>query len=207
MANNYGIITDLNEIREFIRDSTEVDEDNEWRVNLHLGEDVYVSTDEFPVKLTADNPFVCIKPGDFALLMTREYLTLPNDVMGFISIRFDYKEQGLINVSGFHVDPNFEKKLIFSVFNAGPKDIVLRKDDPIFMIFFQKLDKQCEKKHEGYSEIPAKMVNQIRGRSATLANNANRLDKIEFYVKVIGSFLVALVVMWIGFFLKSIQNP
>ena len=42
----------------------------------------------------------------------------------------------LINVSGFHVDPNYKGKLIFSAFNAGPRDIILRKLDPVFMIFF-----------------------------------------------------------------------
>ena len=116
--------------------------------------------------------------------------------MAFISIRFDYKQKGLINVSGFHVDPNYYGKIIFSVFNAGPKDIVLRYEDPVFMIFFQYIDGVKKEKKEIstplYQHIPAEMMEQIKGRSATLASNATRLDKMEFYFKIIGGTILTI---------------
>lgn len=195
-----GIISDLQKIRKFINPYSDslywrqAEEDQcTWRYKLHLGNEAYISTDDMPVNLD-EKEFVVIKPGDFALLLTEEKLKLPSDVMAFISVRFDYKQKGLINVSGFHVDPKYEGKLIFSVFNAGSKDIVLRKSDAVFMIFFQTLDgTPATKPYSGFECIPSEMVEQIRGRSVTLAANAHRIDRIELYLKIIATLVVALV--------------
>src|SRR5262249_27228938 len=46
-----------------------------------------------------------IPPGQFALLITAEVVTIPSDAIGLISIRAGIKFLGLVNVSGFHVDP------------------------------------------------------------------------------------------------------
>lgn len=76
--------------------------------DLSLGEEVYISGEDYPVKLSKSSPFVNLPRGQFALLMTKEYVTMPKDHLGLISIKFGIKAQGLINVSGFHVDPGFE---------------------------------------------------------------------------------------------------
>ena len=107
--------------------------------DLSLGEEVYISGEDSPRRLSKSSPFVSLPRGQFALLMTKEYVTVPPDYLGFISIRFRKKAQGLINVSGFHIDPGFEGKILFSVFNAGPSDVVLKYGEPTFMIFFYKL--------------------------------------------------------------------
>ncbi|GAI42315.1 unnamed protein product, partial [marine sediment metagenome] len=86
--------------------------------DLTLGEEVYISGEEYPTRLSESSPFVSLPRGQFALLMTKEYVKMPKDYLGFISIRFGIKAQGLINVSGFHVDPGFQGKIVFSVFNA-----------------------------------------------------------------------------------------
>ncbi|MBQ8699264.1 MAG: hypothetical protein IJ521_09765 [Schwartzia sp.] len=194
-----GIISSKTAIRNFIpAASTDywITADNDesiWRYKLHLGDEAYISTDDMPINLNV-NPFIVIKPGDFALLLTEEELNLPSNVMAFINIRFDYKQKGLINVSGFHVDPLYVGKLIFSVFNAGSKDIVLRKRDAVFMIFFQTLDDApATKKYPGYNCIPASMIEQIRGRSVTLASNAHRMDRLESYLKLLAAIVLALV--------------
>ena len=169
-----------------------------WKYKLRLGDEVYISTDDEPINLI-EKDCVTIKPGEFALLLTKETLKLDNKVMAFISIRFDYKQKGLINVSGFHVDPNYQGKIIFSVFNAGPKDIILRHEEPVFMIFFQYID-GIEQKSEPmlYARIPAQMMEQIKGQSATLSSNATRLEKLEFYMKVIGGLAVTAVTTLVG---------
>lgn len=208
-----GIITDAEEIKTFLKDfngeeirDKKFEENYEkWKYTLHLGKEVYVSTDDLPKRLKP-HEFFTIRPGDFVLLITREQLMMPSNVMGFISMRFKYKQKGLINVSGFHVDPGYKGRLIFSAFNAGPKDIVLREDEPLFMIFFQAMDKECnyDKELPKYLEIPSEMVENIRGRSTTLSSNANRLDKVEFYMKVIGAITVALILSLSGVALKHI---
>lgn len=200
-----GIITDENEIKKNIdylnschvegktgKEKEEAWESSfsEWRYKMHLGEEIYISTEDSPRKLKKGE-FLIIKPGEFVLLTTAEKLTMKTNVMAFISMRSHYKYRGLINVSGFHVDPGYEGKLIFSAYNAGPNDVVVRRDDPMFLIFFEKIAYNC-KTRIGYDCIPSEMVENIRGKSNTLAYNAHKLEQLEFYMKVIGSIVVSL---------------
>jgi dCTP deaminase len=48
-------------------------------------------------------------------------------------MKFKIKQRGLVNVSGFHVDPGYSGKLLFSVYNAGPRSIVLTRGEPVFV--------------------------------------------------------------------------
>ncbi|WP_273210112.1 dCTP deaminase domain-containing protein [Runella zeae] len=118
---------------------------------LSLGAQVF-QTDSSPrsVKNLNEGDKIEIKPGQFALLLTNEYLKIPEDKIAFISIKASIKFKGLINVSGFHVDPGFEGKLLFSVYNAGPANIFLSNGSSYFPIWFAELnEKQDYKgKHE-----------------------------------------------------------
>jgi dCTP deaminase len=68
----------------------------------------------------ADQDSFLIPPGQFAYLLSKEEVAIPNNAMAFISMRTGIKFQGLINVSGFHVDPGYRGKLIYAVYNASP---------------------------------------------------------------------------------------
>lgn len=209
-----GIITDEGKIKSYVGfyhssygkngEKNKIFQNNfkEWRCNLRLGDEVYISSDTAPKQLK-DDEFITVKPGDFILLLTKEELDLESDVMGFISMRFDYKQKGLINVSGFHVDPNYKGKLIFSAFNAGPRDIILRKLDPVFMIFFEKVGAECQNEHLGFQHIPASMVEQIQGKSITLSSNAGKLDRMEFYLKLIGGIVITITVSLLGMVIEK----
>lgn len=170
-----------------------------WCYDLCLGEEVFITSrdNEHPIKLSECNPYVTIRSGEFALLMTHEMLKLNHEVMAFISVKFTYKKQGLINISGFHVDPNYKGQIIFSVYNAGPNDIVLRYKDPVFMIFFQELQSKKEllgdKSREGYDHIPTGMVAELKGQSITLADNHQKIEKLEHAIKLYGSIAVAIM--------------
>jgi len=81
---------------------------------LCLGNEVYLTDSSSGKKdiLDAKNSNVIIKPGQFALLLTQETIKIPTDILAFISIKFSQKIKGLVNISGFHVDPGFEGKII-----------------------------------------------------------------------------------------------
>ncbi len=72
--------------------------------------------------LRADELFL-IPSGQFALLLSKESVSVPKDAMAFISMRTGVKFQGLINVSGFHVDPGYTGQLVYAVYNASPSSI------------------------------------------------------------------------------------
>ena len=103
---------------------------------LALGNEVFRTDSSSQKKefLDRDNEQVVINPGQFALLLTYEQVNIPIDKIAFISIKAGIKLKGLINVSGFHVDPGFSGKLVFSVYNAGSSQISLMKGNPCFLI-------------------------------------------------------------------------
>src|ERR1700716_1391499 len=71
-----------------------------------------------------------IPAGQFAFLETMEEITVPPEAMAFISVKARVKWEGLINVSGFHVDPGYKGKLVFAAYNAGSSAIVLEAGMP-----------------------------------------------------------------------------
>src|SRR5437868_3298454 len=66
------------------------------------------STEESQVKKLLDpGESFSIPSGQFAYLLSREVVTVPDHAMAFISMKTHVKFAGLINVSGFHVDPGY----------------------------------------------------------------------------------------------------
>ncbi|MGE5598305.1 MAG: dCTP deaminase domain-containing protein [Bacteroidota bacterium] len=113
---------------------------------LRIGNEIYVSpsesADRSPGKSIVqleDKQSFEIPAGQFAFLTTEEVVKVPPYAMSFISIKATQKFKGLINVSGFHVDPGFHGQLVFAVFNAGPLPIVLRRGMDAFLIWFSDL--------------------------------------------------------------------
>ncbi len=71
-------------------------------------------------RVAADAKIV-IPAGQFGLLVTREAVRIPANVIAFISIRAGIKFQGLVNVSGFHGAPGYmaNSSLPFLTLEAG----------------------------------------------------------------------------------------
>src|SRR5713226_2877035 len=143
---------------------------NEASYDLRVGDEVFLSENQIPTRLSQDSPYVLLPPGQFALVKTFEEISIPPDLIGLLSIRSRYKFQGLINISGFHVDPTYKGHLIFSVQNIGPNDIRLKYGDAAFMIMFAKLEKPYEGKPRGpgFDRISLEQMAQLGGPSVTL---------------------------------------
>ena len=78
------------------------------------------------------------------------------------------KIHGLINISGFHVDPGFSGKLVFSVFNAGVHDMHISVGSPLFVIWYAYLDSATSGtytgSHMGQSSIPDGYVTNLAAK-------------------------------------------
>ena len=152
---------------------------------LSLGDEVFEtdSVDGKRRELTKIKEQVVINPGQFALLLTEESIRVPKDKIAFISIKAGIKLRGLINVSGFHVDPGFEGKLVFSVYNAGSGPISLERGTQYFLIWFAELDvpksdtDQYNGKHQGLDSIPLDYIDHLN--LSELASPNVLLDKIN----------------------------
>lgn len=171
--------------------------------NLRLGKDVFRSSSELPQTLTEKDPYVTIRAGDYVLLTTAEYVTMPLDMLGFITLRYRFKKVGLLNVSGFHVDPGFNGKLVFSVFNVGNNDVVLKFQEKMFMLFVNKLEEPNEldpdekHEHDNQKSFSLEDVIAIKGRSSSLVQMESRLGSIESSVTIYGTIVIgALLVLF-----------
>ena len=94
---------------------------------LSVGPESFITVNDVKTEMKGLYDQISIEPGQFAIILTEETVTMPKDAIGFISIRASIKFRGFVNVSGFHVDPGFTGRLKFAVYNAGPKPIVLER--------------------------------------------------------------------------------
>ena len=126
---------------------------------------------------------ISIPPGQFGLLITREIVHVPANAIAFISIRAGIKFQGLVNVSGFHVDPGFRGQLKFAVYNAGSRTILLDQDQQVFMIWFADLDDLDDNPYRDRVPpeivITANDVARIHGQVASPAELKKQLDELK----------------------------
>jgi dCTP deaminase len=170
---------------------------------LSVGNEIYVSDEESKAtarQLKEDESFA-IEPGQFAFLLTEETVHLPFNVLGFISIRASIKFLGLVNISGFHVDPGYNGKLLFSVFNAGPARIHLKRGERIFPIWLADLHNEVSKKEikPGYKDIPSKHINQISGKFTTAYQLEKQIDKLKEDIAALKAFkLQAFIVLTVA---------
>ena len=198
---------------------------------LSVGPEVYVSpndqtSDPTTVtvrKLAPDEAFT-IPPGQFAFLLTEEIVSVPADALAFISIRAKTKFRGLVNVSGFHVDPGYRGQLTFAVFNAGPLPIHLKRGQQIFLIWYASLDRETSKKKDDdvRTGIDTELITGVAGElesltglsmkikrvDETLGDRIHAVEKEQTYYRVIGAIALAVViglaVYWLTDVVKSL---
>lgn len=163
---------------------------------LSLGNEVFTTNDESNTKkIYNEGEQISIEPGQFAILITKEIVELPDTILAFISIKFKIKFQGLVNISGFHVDPGFKGRLIFSVFNAGSRPIPLTIGAPTFLIWFNQLSNSVDKYngvHNDQYSISDDAVRTIQGDVPSPIVLKNRIDALEHRIEVNARYLAAI---------------
>lgn len=156
--------------------------------NFRMGDCYFVTGDgesgdkQTKVFLGKGEPFL-IPPGQFAYLLSQETFDIPPNAMAFISMRTGIKFQGLINISGFHVDPGYKGKLIFAAYNASPSPIQICAGDTIFKIWFADLDRTSEEKFlydgEGQSGISNSLIRGMSKEIYSLQSMAVKIRTLE----------------------------
>ena len=153
---------------------------------LSIGPEVYVSPndqtadpDTVTIRKLSEREAFTIPPGQFALVLTEEVVSVPADALAFISIRAKTKFRGLVNVSGFHVDPGYHGQLTFAVFNAGPVPVHLKRGQPTFLIWYASLDRETAFKKDGtiHKGIDSTVVTAIAGELQSFTSLSNRIKQ------------------------------
>ena len=180
---------------------------------LTVGPEAYVTgpnskKDKTSYKLGLDE-CLYIPAGQFALIQTEEKIKIPDDTFGLISMRSKKKFDGLINVSGFHVDPGFSGRLLFSVFNAGPNMITIRRGEEVFMIWFAELDQPNSILYSGsdnFDQIQPSLIDRINQEVDSLSVVSSKVEQLRNWrniaVGVLPLVLAILVPLYFAWFLS-----
>lgn len=174
---------------------------NAVALDLRLGSEVFLSCDEFPKKIDKSNEYLSIKPGEFALLTTHEKLDMPKNILAFISMRFQYKRKGLVNISGFHIDPAYKGKIVYSVYNAGPNQIILKYKDEVFTMILARIAVETDDRKYGTFQnvngLKAENVAELGGEPLSLRSLEHRIHKLEAWLKAI-AYVLPIAVAVVG---------
>jgi dCTP deaminase len=180
--------------------------------DLRLGKEVYLVGKDAPETLSKQSPYISIPPGQFAILTCYEDIQMPDDHMAFIALRTSFKFQGLVNISGFHVDPTHQGTLLFAVQNVGPSDIRLKYEEPTFAIFFSKLTSNRIGKQRSNEDtrfkpwltgIRLQDVQLLGGSSITIAKLQREIEQLRFIILVYTPIVVAVLGALIKLFWPS----
>lgn len=196
---------------------------------LHLGSQLFITQEGRAFRKLLDrgqvpglkeieaDGVVNIPPGQFAFLLTDEKVHMPPDALGFISIKARQKYKGLVNVSGFHVDPGWDGYLMFSVFNAGPIHIVLKRGEPLFLLWFASLDQKSKDEYtydprsrpeSAEPKIPVKYVQElITAPVRSLPSLSEDLEKLKHRVvrgDIAFAIVLAVALVLVGLGVKSL---
>ena len=178
---------------------------------LSMGDQAWVTSSDNTrtrIRVTLnDKERVNIPPGQFAQLLTRECVEIPNNAVGLLSMKSSIKMKGLVNVSGFHVDPGYKGKLIFAVFNAGSKPISIEQNQPTFQLWYGSLDKATEDTYAGTRQhkvdISDAHISSIRGPAYNPTALAMRISALENRRKWWSTAAIALFSVIIGILLSD----
>lgn len=199
------LLTDSNVITPFVEGNVK-----NGAYELSLGDQVF-QTGEKPriVKKLKKNEEIYIDPGQFALLLTEEYVKIPEDKIAFISIKAKIKFKGLVNVSGFHVDPGFEGKLLFSVYNAGPSTIILSRGEKYFPIWFAELNESqiYNGTHKKQNRIPNAPIEALSQGELTSPNVlSKRIEDLDLRKNYTQWLMLTLIAIFLGILMRVFWN-
>jgi len=102
-----------------------------------------VMSDE--IVLEGDQPFI-LHPGELALAMTLESVTLPADIVGWLDGRSSLARLGLmVHVTAHRIDPGWSGNIVLEFINAGKLPLALRAGMPIVALNFELLSSPAQK--------------------------------------------------------------
>ena len=154
---------------------------------LSIGREAYLAaSDGSKVTVLEDDETFFIAAGQFAFILTEESVQIPLNMIGFISVRAGIKFHGLVNVSGFHVDPGYSGNLVFAVFNSGPTRINLRRGQEIFSLWISELktpNKETDRPRKGHGSLHPDLLNKIDGNHLTAYQVSDNIEEVRKLAK------------------------
>jgi dCTP deaminase len=120
-----------------------------------MGDEVYISADE---------TFV-LHPGELALGITLEAITLPDDLVGWLDGRSSLARLGLmVHVTAHRIDPGWSGNIVLEFFNSGKLPLAMRPGMAIGAMSFETLTGPAQRPYTQRDDA------KYRGQSGPLAS-------------------------------------
>ncbi len=110
-----------------------------------------------------------LHPGELALAVTHESVTLPADIVGWLDGRSSLARLGLmVHVTAHRIDPGWQGKIVLECFNSGKLPLALRPHMTIGALNFERLsspvarpyNKRENAKYKDQQEAVASRISQ-----------------------------------------------
>lgn len=106
-----------------------------------------------------------IHPGEFALAVTHESVTLPDNLVGWLDGRSSLARLGLmVHVTAHRIDPGWSGQIVLEFYNSGKLPLALRPLMKIGALSFELLSQPCARP---YSQRKDAKYRDQRGPTAS----------------------------------------
>ena len=97
------------------------------------------------IVLEDDKPFI-IHPGEFVLASLKEYIRMPDDLMGSIDGKSSLGRLGIaIHATSASINPGWEGRFVLEITNMGKMPVALYPNMRIAKLVLHKLSSPCER--------------------------------------------------------------
>lgn len=113
-----------------------------------------VMSDE--IELEEDKSFF-LHPGELALAITHESVTLPDDIVGWLDGRSSLARLGLmVHVTAHRIDPGWSGNIVLEFYNSGKLPLALKPMMKIGAMSFEVLSSPAEKPYNARTDAKYK---------------------------------------------------
>ncbi|QJR82262.1 dCTP deaminase [Alteromonas pelagimontana] len=123
----------------------------------------------------ADGKAFFLHPGELALAVTYESVTLPDNIVGWLDGRSSLARLGLmVHVTAHRIDPGWSGNIVLEFFNSGKLPLALRPMMKIGALSFEVLSQSAEKPYS--ARLDAKYKGQ-HGADASRISSDGKDEK------------------------------
>ncbi|MET1218072.1 MAG: dCTP deaminase [Glaciecola sp.] len=127
-----------------------------------------VMSDEITI---ADDKAFFLHPGELALAITHESVTLPDNIVGWLDGRSSLARLGLmVHVTAHRIDPGWSGNIVLEFFNSGKLPLALRPGMKIGALSFEVLSGSADKPYNARSDA------KYKGQDGAIASRINEDD-------------------------------
>ncbi|MFT6267252.1 MAG: dCTP deaminase [Alphaproteobacteria bacterium] len=127
-----------------------------------------VMSDEIEI---ADDKSFFLHPGELALAVTHESITLPSNMVGWLDGRSSLARLGLmVHATAHRIDPGWSGNIVLEFFNSGKLPLALKPKMKIGALSFELLSDHAEKPYNSRNDA------KYRGQDGAVASRIGSDD-------------------------------